>query len=177
MSRIGKKPVPAPEGVTATIEGQKVTVKGPKGQLSLVLVNDVAVRMGEDGIQVEPANETQKARAMWGMSRSLVENLVTGVTQGFSRRLEISGVGYRAALKGKDLQLQLGYSHDVLYPVPEGIQIQCTKPTEIVISGIEKAKVGQVAAEIRRHRPPEPYKGKGIKYAGEYIFRKQGKKK
>jgi large subunit ribosomal protein L6 len=177
MSRIGKKPVPLPSGVTAKIDGQAVSVKGLRGELSLTLIDDVTVKMGEDGIEVAPRDDSKRARAMWGMSRSLVDNLVKGVSNGFSKTLEISGVGYRAALKGKDLQLQLGYSHDVMFPIPEGIQIQVSKPTEIVISGISKEKVGQVAAEIRRYRPPEPYKGKGVKYAGEFIFRKEGKKK
>jgi large subunit ribosomal protein L6 len=145
--------------------------------LSITLVNDVVVKQGDDGIEVAPRDDSKRARSMWGMSRSLVDNLTTGVSNGFSKTLEISGVGYRAAMKGKDLQLQLGYSHDVLYPVPEGIQIQVSKPTEIVVSGIDKAKVGQVAAEIRRYRKPEPYKGKGVKYSNEFIFRKEGKKK
>lgn len=177
MSRIGKKPVQVPKGVTAKVEGQKVSVKGPKGELSLTLVDDVTVKLGDDGIEVAPRDGSKRARSMWGMSRSLIDNLVRGVTTGFSKTLEITGVGYRAALKGKELQLQLGYSHDVLYPVPEGIQIQCPKPTEIVISGIDCAKVGQVAAEIRQFRKPEPYKGKGVKYSNEFIFRKEGKKK
>ncbi len=177
MSRIGKKPVPVPKGATATLDGQKVTVKGPKGELSLTLVNDVTVKMGEEGIEVAPRDESKRARSMWGMSRSLVENIVVGVTSGFTKTLEINGVGYRAALKGKELQLQLGYSHDVLYLIPEGIQVACPKPTEIVVSGIDKVRVGQVAAEIRQYRKPEPYKGKGVKYAGEFIFRKEGKKK
>jgi large subunit ribosomal protein L6 len=177
MSRIGKKPVPVPKGVTANVEGQTVTTKGPKGQLAVVLVDQVAVSMTEDGVAVEPRDESKQARAMWGMSRTLVQNIVTGVTQGFEKKLEISGVGYRAQVQGKNLNLALGYSHDVAYPIPDGIQVQCPKPTEIVVSGIDKQKVGQVAAEIRRYRPPEPYKGKGVKYAGEFIFRKEGKKK
>ena len=177
MSRIGKKPVPVPSGVTATINGQQVAVKGPKGQLSLTLIDDVIVKMGEKGIEVAPRDDSKRARSMWGMSRTLVENLVEGVNKGFSKTLEITGVGYRAAMKGNDLQLQLGFSHDVVYQVPEGVQVACTKPTEIVVSGIDKAMVGQVAAEIRSYRKPEPYKGKGVKYAGEYIFRKEGKKK
>jgi large subunit ribosomal protein L6 len=177
MSRIGKKPVPVPKGVTATINGQQVTVKGPKGELSLTLIDDVTAKMGEKGIEVAPRDESKRARSMWGMSRTLVENLVEGVNKGFSKTLEITGVGYRAAMKGKDLQLQLGFSHDVVYQVPDGVQVACAKPTEIVVSGIDKAKVGQVAAEIRSYRKPEPYKGKGVKYAGEYIFRKEGKKK
>lgn len=177
MSRIGKKPVPLPKGVTAKIDGQTVTVKGPKGELSVTLLDDVTVKMGEDGVEVAPRDDSKRARAMWGLSRSLVDNLVTGVANGFTKTLEISGVGYRAALKGKELQLQLGYSHDIMFPIPEGIQIQVTKPTEIIVSGINKAQVGQVAANIRRYRGPEPYKGKGVKYAGEFIFRKEGKKK
>ncbi len=177
MSRIGKLAVPLPDKVTATIDGQTVSVKGPKGELSVELVKEVKARMTDEGIKVEPVNNSKRARSMWGMSRTLVANIVTGVSEGFSKRLEINGVGYRAMLKGKELQLQLGFSHDVIYPVPEGITIECPKQTEIVVSGIEKQRVGQVAAEIRRFRPPEPYKGKGIKYAGEYIFRKEGKKK
>jgi large subunit ribosomal protein L6 len=177
MSRIGKKPVVVPKGVTANVEGQTVSAKGPKGQLSVVLVDDVGVEMTEQGIAVQPRNESQRARAMWGMSRTLVQNIVTGVTQGFEERLEISGVGYRAQAQGKTVNLALGYSHEVNYPVPEGIKVETPKPTEIVVSGIDKQKVGQVAAEIRRFRPPEPYKGKGVKYAGEFIFRKEGKKK
>ncbi len=177
MSRIGKKPVAVPKNVTATVEGQKVTVKGPKGQLSLTLVDDVEVKLEDGSIAIKPRTDTKRARSMWGMSRSLVENLVKGTTNGFTRTLEITGVGYRAALEGKSLKLQLGYSHDVLYPVPEGISIVVPKPTEITITGIEKDKVGQVAAEIRGFRGPEPYKGKGIRYQGEYIQRKEGKKK
>jgi large subunit ribosomal protein L6 len=177
MSRIGKKPVPIPSGVTANVEGQTVKVKGPKGALQVVLPDDVAVKMDAGAVKVDPRNETKRARAMWGTSRTLVSNLVTGVTKGFERKLEITGVGYRAALQGKNLQISLGYSHEVLYPVPEGITIAAPKPTEIVVTGIDKQKVGQVAAEIRAFRPPEPYKGKGVKYAGEYIFRKEGKKK
>jgi large subunit ribosomal protein L6 len=177
MSRIGKKPVAVPSGVQATVQGQTVSVKGPKGALELALHDDVAVALEAGAVKIEPRHETQRARAMWGLSRSLVSNLVTGVTNGFERRLEISGVGYRAAVQGKNLQLTLGYSHDVVYPIPEGIAIATPRPTEVVITGIDKQKVGQVAAEIRSFRPPEPYKGKGVKYAGEYIFRKEGKKK
>jgi large subunit ribosomal protein L6 len=177
MSRIGKKAVSVPSGVTANVEGQTVKVKGPKGALQVVLPDDVAVKMDEGTIKVDPRNESKKARSMWGTSRTLVSNLMTGVTKGFERKLEITGVGYRAAVQGKNLQLALGYSHDVVYPIPEGIQIVTPKPTEITITGIDSQKVGQVAAEIRGFRPPEPYKGKGVKYAGEYIFRKEGKKK
>ena len=177
MSRIGKKPVTIPSGVTATVEGQTVKMKGPKGALALVLSDDVTVKMDKGAIKVDPRTETQRARAMWGTSRTLVANLVTGVTKGFEDKLEITGVGYRAAMQGKNLQIALGYSHDVVYPIPEGITIATPKPVEIVISGIDRQKVGQVAAEIREFRPPEPYKGKGVKYATERIFRKQGKKK
>jgi large subunit ribosomal protein L6 len=177
MSRIGKKPVPIPTGVTANVEGQTIKMKGPKGALALVLPDDVLVKMDNGAIKVDPRSETKRARSMWGTSRTLVANLVAGVTKGFEDKLEITGVGYRASVQGKNLQIALGYSHDVIYPIPEGIAIVTPKPTEIVIAGIDKQKVGQVAAEIRGFRPPEPYKGKGVKYAGEYIFRKEGKKK
>ena len=177
MSRIGKKSVPIPSGVTANVEGQTVKVKGPKGALQVVLPDDVTVKMEDGGVKVDPRNETKRARSMWGTSRTLVNNLVTGVTKGYEKKLEITGVGYRAALQGKNLQIALGYSHDVIFPVPEGITIATPKPTEILVSGIDKQKVGQVAAEIRAFRPPEPYKGKGVKYSDEYIFRKEGKKK
>jgi large subunit ribosomal protein L6 len=177
MSRIGKKPVSVPQGVTANVEGQTVKVKGPKGALQLVIPDEVAVKMDKNAIQVDPRNETKRARSMWGTSRTLINNLMTGVTKGYERKLEITGVGYRAAVQGKNLQLSLGYSHEVNYPIPEGIAIATPKPTEIVITGIDSKKVGQVAAEIREYRPPEPYKGKGVKYADEYIFRKEGKKK
>jgi large subunit ribosomal protein L6 len=177
MSRIGKKPVAIPKGVQANVDGQTITAKGPKGQLAVQLVEDVSVEMGDGGITIAPRDDSQQARAMWGMSRTLVQNIVTGVTDGFEKRLEITGVGYRAQAQGQKLNLALGYSHDVTYQVPEGIQIQTPRPTEVVVSGIDKQKVGQVAAEIRRYRPPEPYKGKGVKYAGEFIFRKEGKKK
>jgi large subunit ribosomal protein L6 len=177
MSRIGKKPVPIPSGVTANVEGQTVKVKGPKGQLQVVLPEDVTVKMDKGAVKVDPRNETKRARSMWGTSRTLVNNLITGVTKGYEKKLEITGVGYRAALQGKNLQIALGFSHDVIYPIPEGIAITTPKPTEIVVAGIDKQKVGQVAAELRSFRPPEPYKGKGVKYEGEYIFRKEGKKK
>ncbi len=177
MSRIGKYPIALPKGATVTLNGQEVIAKGAKGELRLTLVDDVTVEQTDAGIKVSPRDDSQRARAMWGLSRTLVKNLVDGVTEGFSKTLEINGVGYRAAIQGKNLQLNLGFSHEVLYPIPEGIDIKCTKPTEIVISGIDKQKVGQVAAEIRSYRGPEPYKGKGVKYAGEYIFRKEGKKK
>ena len=177
MSRIGKKAVPVPSGVTANVEGQTVKVKGPKGALSLVLHDDVTAKMEKGAIQVDPRFETKRARSQWGTARTLVNNLMVGVTKGFEEKLEITGVGYRAALQGKNLQIALGYSHDVIYLVPEGIAITTPKPTEITITGSDKQKVGQVAADIRDFRPPEPYKGKGVKYAGEYIFRKEGKKK
>jgi large subunit ribosomal protein L6 len=177
MSRIGKKPVAVPKGVTAQVDGQTVTAKGPKGQLAVALVDDVAVAMTDEGITVAPRDDSKEARSLWGMSRTLVQNIVTGVTDGFEKRLEISGVGYRAQVQGNKLNLTLGYSHDVNFAIPEGIQVQTPKPTEVVVSGIDKQKVGQVAAEIRRWRPPEPYKGKGVKYANEFIFRKEGKKK
>jgi large subunit ribosomal protein L6 len=177
MSRIGKKPVAVPQGVTANVEGQTVKVKGAKGALQIVVPDDVTVKMDKGGIQLDPKNDSKKARAMWGTSRTLVANLLAGVTKGFEENLEITGVGYRAAVQGKSLNLQLGFSHDVNYAIPEGITIATPKPTEIKISGIDKQKVGQVAAEIRGYRPPEPYKGKGVKYVGEYIFRKEGKKK
>jgi large subunit ribosomal protein L6 len=177
MSRIGKKAVPIPSGVTANVEGQTVKVKGPKGALQLVLHGDVIAKLEKNEIKLDPRAETKRARSQWGTSRTLVNNLIAGVTKGFERKLEITGVGFRAAVQGKNLQLQLGYSHDVAYPIPEGIAIVTPKPTEIVITGIDKQKVGQVAAEIRGYRPPEPYKGKGVKYVGEYIFRKEGKKK
>jgi large subunit ribosomal protein L6 len=177
MSRIGKKPVAVPKGVTAQVEGQTVTAKGPKGQLAVALVDEVSVAMTDEGITVAPRDDSKEARSLWGMSRTLVQNIVTGVTDGFEKRLEISGVGYRAQAQGNKLNLTLGYSHDVNFAIPEGIQMQTPKPTEVVVSGIDKQKVGQVAAEIRRWRPPEPYKGKGVKYANEFIFRKEGKKK
>jgi large subunit ribosomal protein L6 len=177
MSRIGKRAVAVPSGVTANVEGQTVKVKGPKGAVQLVLHDDVKATMDKGAVKVEPRSETKRARSMWGTSRTLVNNLITGVTKGFEEKLEITGVGYRAAVQGKQLNLQLGFSHDVNYPIPAGITIATPKPTEIVISGTDKQQVGQVAAEIRGYRPPEPYKGKGVKYVGEYIFRKEGKKK
>lgn len=177
MSRIGKKAVPVPNGVTATIDGQKVEVKGPKGQLDFVLNELVHAEMTDGGIKVDPRDDSKEARAMWGMSRTMVQNLVTGVSSGFEKKLEISGVGYRAQMQGKNLQLALGFSHDVVYEIPEGIQVACPKPTEVVVTGIDKQRVGQVAAEIREYRPPEPYKGKGVRYADEYVVRKEGKKK
>ncbi len=177
MSRIGKKAVPVPAGVTANIAGRELSVKGPKGTLTLPLADDIAYAVEGDTISVTPANETKRARAFWGMQRTLVQNLVTGVTAGFTKKLLITGVGYRAAAQGRNLKLQLGYSHDVNIDVPEGIEVKTPDQTTIEISGIDKQKVGQLAAEIRRWRKPEPYKGKGIKYDGEFVFRKEGKKK
>ncbi len=177
MSRIGKKPVVVPAGVTAKVDGQKVTVKGAKGELSFVVHDDVAVSMNDNQIKVDPRFETKRARALWGTARARINSLVVGVTQGFEKKLEITGVGYKAAVAGKSLQLSLGYSHDINFPIPAGIAIATPKPTEITITGIDKQQVGQVAAEIRDYRGPEPYKGTGVKYAGEYIFRKEGKKK
>jgi len=177
MSRIGKKPVTIPGGVTARVNGQEVAMKGPKGELKHVLVDALVAKLENNELEVAMREDTREARAMWGMSRTMVANLITGVTEGFTKKLEITGVGYRAAVQGQNVQLQLGYSHDVVHPIPQGIQVVCPKPTEIVITGIDKQKVGQVAAELRRYRPPEPYKGKGVRYAGEFIFRKEGKKK
>ena len=177
MSRIGKKPVAIPSGVTAAIDGGQLSVKGPKGTLAMPLSDNIKYEVGDGSISVQPANGTREARAFWGMQRTLVQNLITGVTEGFTKVLEITGVGYRANSQGKNLKLQLGYSHDVDFAVPEGIEIKTPDNTTIEISGIDKQQVGQVAAEIRRWRKPEPYKGKGIKYRGEYIFRKEGKKK
>ncbi|WP_454627140.1 50S ribosomal protein L6 [Bradyrhizobium cenepequi] len=177
MSRIGKRPVAIPSGVTATVDGQTVKVKGPKGQLQFVVHDDVEVKFENGQVKVAPRVKTNRAQAMYGTARAQVANLVEGVTKGFEKKLEITGVGYRAAMQGKNLQLALGYSHDVVYPIPEGISIAVPKPTEITVTGIDPQRVGQVAAEIRAYRPPEPYKGKGVKYANEFIFRKEGKKK
>ena len=177
MSRIGKSPVKLPKGVTAAVDGQSVKVKGPKGELAFVVSDDIAVTLDGGNIRVDPRDQSQRARSAWGMSRTMVANLVAGVTTGFERKLEISGVGFRAALQGKALQLSLGHSHEVSYAIPPGITIACPKPTEIVVSGSNRQQVGQVAAEIRAFRKPEPYKGKGVKYAGEHIHRKEGKKK
>jgi len=177
MSRIGKKPVSLPQGVTAAVNGQTVTAKGPKGELKFVVNEEVLVKMEGGEISVEPRDQSKVARSRWGMSRTMIVNILSGVKDGFEKRLEISGVGYRAAMQGKDLQLSLGFSHEAVYKTPEGITISVPKPTEIVVSGINQQQVGQVAAEIREYRPPEPYKGKGVKYAGEKIVRKEGKKK
>ncbi|MDB5645287.1 50S ribosomal protein L6 [Methylobacterium sp.] len=177
MSRVGKKPVPVPSGVTATVTGQTVTMKGSKGELQFVVPNVVDVKFEDGAVAVQPRNQTKEARSLWGTSRAQVANLVEGVSKGFEKKLEITGVGYRAAMAGKALKLSLGYSHDIEYEIPAGITIAVPKPTEIVITGIDRQVVGQVAAEIRDYRGPEPYKGKGVKYAGEFIFRKEGKKK
>ena len=177
MSRIGKKPIPVPQGVTASVDGQTVTAKGPKGELKFVVNDEVLVKLENGEIAVQPRDSSKDARSKWGMSRTQIENLVTGVKDGFERKLEITGVGYRAALQGRNLQLALGFSHDVVYQTPEGVTIAVPKPTEIVVTGIDKQVVGQVASEIRKYRGPEPYKGKGVRYAGERIVRKEGKKK
>jgi large subunit ribosomal protein L6 len=177
MSKIGKRPVAVPSGVTATVTGQTVKVKGPKGELSVVMNDNVTPKLDKNQIVFEKKGGDRQDNASWGLYRALVNNLVTGVTKGFERKLEITGVGYRAAMQGKNLNLSLGYSHDVVYEVPAGVTVATPKPTEIVITGIDKQKVGQVASEIRAYRKPEPYKGKGVKYEGEFIFRKEGKKK
>jgi large subunit ribosomal protein L6 len=177
MSRVGKKPVTIPSGVTAKVEGQAIAIKGSKGELRFTAPSEVAVSFANNQIKVDPRAETKRARAMWGMTRAMVNNLLVGVTKGFEKKLEITGVGYKAAVQGRNLNLSLGYSHDVQFPIPEGIQIVAPKPTEITITGLDRQKVGQVAAEIRALRPPEPYKGKGVKYSDEFIFRKEGKKK
>lgn len=177
MSRIGKKAVAIPAGVTATINDRILVVKGPKGELSMPLVDDISYTIEAAQIAVLPASDTKRARSFWGMQRTLVSNLVTGVSDGFTKVLLITGVGYRASVQGTNLKLQLGYSHDVDFAIPDGITIKTPDPTTVEITGSDKQRVGQVAAEIRRWRKPEPYKGKGIKYAGEFIFRKEGTKK
>ncbi len=177
MSRIGKKPVAVPAGVTASLEGKTLSVTGPKGTLSMSLADEVSYTVEDGQISVQPVNDSKRSRSFWGMQRTMVQNLIVGVTEGYTKTLQITGVGYRANVQGQNLKLQLGYSHDVDFAIPEGITIATPDQTTVHISGIDKQKVGQVAAEIRRWRKPEPYKGKGIKYAGEYIFRKEGKKK
>jgi large subunit ribosomal protein L6 len=177
MSRVGKKPVAIPNGVSARLEGQTIAVKGAKGELKFSAPDDVTVVVDGNAITVAPRGQSKHARAMWGMSRSTIQNLVAGVTKGFEKKLEITGVGYKAAVAGKNLQLSLGYSHDLTFAIPTGISIVTPKPTEITIAGIDKRQVGQVAAEIRKMRVPEPYKGKGVRYSDEFIFRKEGKKK
>ena len=177
MSRIGKQPIAVPDGVTATLDGQTVKVKGPKGELSYVANDEVTLAQQDGQITVAPRDESKDARSKWGMTRTNVANMIEGVTKGFERKLEINGVGYRAQMQGSDIKLALGFSHDIVHKIPAGITAQVTKPTEIVLSGIDKQAVGQVAANIREYRPPEPYKGKGVKYAEERIVRKEGKKK
>ena len=177
MSRIGKKPVPIPAGVTAKLEGQSIAIKGAKGELHFTASDEVKLQVEGNAVRVEPRSAEKRAQAMWGTARARIQNLVVGVTKGFEKKLEISGVGYKAAIAGKNLQLSLGFSHDVLYPIPQGVTITTPKPTEITVAGIDKRQVGQIAAEIRAFRGPEPYKGKGVKYADEFIFRKEGKKK
>jgi large subunit ribosomal protein L6 len=177
MSRIGKNPGPLPAGVTTSISGQKVEVKGPKGTLTFTATDDVTITMADGAVTVTPRGTSKRARQQWGMSRSMIENLMTGVTSGFKKELEIQGVGYRAAIQGNILKLSLGYSHEVNFEVPKGVTVTTPKQTEIVVEGIDVQQVGQVAANIREWRGPEPYKGKGIRYKGEFIFRKEGKKK
>ena len=177
MSRIGMKPIPIPQGVDVELSGRQVTVSGEKGRLNMVLVDEVAARIEDGEILVSPSEDSKRGRTMWGMQRTLVSNMVTGVRDGFVKELEISGVGYRASVQDGTLNLQLGYSHDISYAIPEGIEIVCQRPTLIRVSGIDKQRVGQVAADIRRRRPPEPYKGKGVRYVGEIVHRKEGKKK
>ena len=177
MSRIGKHPVPVPDGVSVDVSGQRVTVRGKLGELSQELPREVRISRENGAVRVVPRGEEKRARAMWGLSRSLVANMVAGVSRGFTKRLQISGVGYRASADGKLLNLQLGYSHDIKYAVPDDIEVRCENPTTITISGADRQRVGKIAAEIRSYRPPEPYKGKGIRYEGEQILRKEGKKK
>jgi large subunit ribosomal protein L6 len=177
MSRTGKKPIPAVSGVTVAINDRVVTAKGPKGEQSLTLMDIVNAKQTDDGIVIEPANDTQDARAAWGTTRALIANMVKGVKDGFEKKLQIQGVGFRAAMQGKDLKLSLGFSHEVVYMTPKGITIAAPTQTEVTISGADKQQVGQVAANIRAYRKPEPYKGKGVRYVGEYIARKEGKKK
>ncbi len=177
MSRVGMHPVELPSGVEVAIDGKIVTAKGKLGQLAYRATDDVTVVLDDRKVVVKPVDESKRARAMWGTARSRIQSMVTGVSDGFTKQLEIIGVGYRAAIQGDTLTLQLGFSHDVQYPIPEGITIKCEKPTNVTVSGADKAQVGQVAAEIRGVRPPEPYKGKGIKYADEIVLRKEGKKK
>ena len=177
MSRIGKKPVNVPNGVEVSLNGQHIAVKGPKGELAATLSDHVTVAQDEEGVKIKPLNSSQTARSFWGLSRALVENLVVGVSDGFNRKLILQGVGYRASVQGNKLKLALGFSHDVDFAVPDGILVECPSQTEIIVSGIDKQKVGQVASEIRSYRPPEPYKGKCVRYDGEFVYRKEGKKK
>ena len=177
MSRVGKHPVAIPQGVTVELQGQQLTAKGRLGALSLTVSGEVSATIGDGEVAIAPIGETKRARAMWGTTRALVQNMVTGVATGFTRNLEINGVGYRAAVQGDTLNLQLGYSHDIAFPIPKDVRIVCERPTAIAVSGADRQRVGQIAAEIRAFRPPEPYKGKGIKYSEETIRRKEGKKK
>lgn len=177
MSRIGKKAVQIPSGVEASLNDNVLTVKGPKGSLDMTFVNEVEAKLEDGAVSITPRGNGKRARSMWGMQRTMVSNLVQGVTEGYTKTLELNGVGYRAQMKGKNINLQLGYSHDILYDVMDGVEVKCPNQTTIIVSGINKQKVGQVAAEIREYRKPEPYKGKGVKYQDEYIFRKEGKKK
>jgi len=177
MSRVGKKPIVIPAGVTAKVEGQHVAVKGAKGELSFTAPDAVLVKFESGSVHLTPLGQDKQSRALWGTARARVQNLVTGVSAGFEKKLEINGVGYKAAVAGKNLQLSLGYSHDVVYPIPAGVTITTPRPTEITVAGVDRQQVGEVAAQIREFRPPEPYKGKGVKYSGEFIFRKEGKKK
>ncbi|EYD73461.1 50S ribosomal protein L6 [Limimaricola hongkongensis] len=177
MSRIGKRPVALPSGVTANVSGQTVEVKGPKGTRSFTATDDVTLAVEDGAVSITPRGLSKRSRQQWGMSRSMVQNLVTGVSEGFKKELEIQGVGYRAQMQGNTLKLALGYSHDVNFEVPEGVTVTAPKQTEVVVEGIDQQLVGQVAANIREWRAPEPYKGKGIRYKGEFIFRKEGKKK
>ena len=177
MSRIGKQPVTVPSGVTANIDGGNISIKGPKGELSLALMDEVSVEMEDAGIKVTPRDSSKRARSMWGMQRTLIKNLVDGVTEGFKKELELRGTGYRAQMQGKSLKLMLGLSHDVIFEAPEGVDMSCPSQTEVILTGVDKQKVGQAAAKIRSFRPPEPYKGKGIRYKDEYVFMKEGKKK
>ena len=177
MSRIGKKPIVIPSGVTAKLDGRTIAVKGARGELEFTAPDEVSVSIDGGAVHVKPQGDDNRARAMWGMTRAQIANLVGGVTHGFEKKLEINGVGYKAAVAGKNLQLSLGYSHDIMFPIPAGVTITAAKPTEITVAGIDKKQVGQIAAEIRALRRPEPYKGKGVKYVGEFIFRKEGKKK
>ena len=177
MSRIGKKPIPIPANVDVQLSGQMVTAKGPKGALKTELSSLVQVLQKDNALHITPKDDSQMARKFWGLSRSLVANIIEGVAHGFSKTLELQGIGYRAQMQGKVLKLTLGFSHDIDYSIPDGIEVSCPSQTEIVVSGIDRQKVGQVAAEIKNYRPPEPYKGKGVRYSGEYVFRKEGKKK
>ena len=177
MSRVGKKPVAVPSGVTANVDGQVVKMKGSKGEMSFTVPDEVSVAFADGALSVAPRSQTKVARSKWGLSRAMLQSIADGVSKGFEKKLEITGVGYRAAVQGNVLKLSLGYSHDVEFPIPADIQIATPKPTEIVVTGMEKQRVGQIAAEIREWRPPEPYKGKGVRYADEFIFRKEGKKK